>query len=66
MDRSIRAALLSVILGISVILTIFSIVDIASGQASSALWMGALAWPVVGAICGYSLWAERAPRLDED
>lgn len=55
MDPAIRQALLWTILGLGVVLTGFTLFDVASGAQSTALWVGLVAWPLVVVLSGWIL-----------
>ncbi len=53
MDPAIRLALTWTILAIAVVMTGFTILDVASGSSTTALWIGLGAWPVVAFLAGW-------------
>ena len=55
MDPAIRQALTWTILGISVVMTLFTWVDLSEGSAGTATWISGFAWPLVGVISGVIL-----------
>ncbi len=55
MDPAIRQALTWAILCLSVVMALFTWVDLMEGAPSTAMWLNAFAWPVVAAICGWIL-----------
>lgn len=61
MHPAIRLALLWTILGISALMTLFTVLDVGSGASELALWIGLIAWPGVGAIAG---WIIRGSHYD--
>lgn len=59
MDPSISKALTWVTLGLSVIMFGFTGLDVGSGNSSTALWIGLIAWLIMIVISGWTLWAGR-------
>lgn len=55
MDPAIRQALLWTIVGVGVIMTGFTALDVGSGASTTALWIGVVAWPLVTVIAGWIL-----------
>lgn len=55
MDPAVRQALTWSTLGLAVILTLFTWVDLSEGTPSTAMWLNAVAWPLVAAISGWIL-----------
>lgn len=55
MDPAIRQALTWTILGIAVVLSGFTIMDLGSGSSSTALWISLGAWPLVAFLAGWIL-----------
>lgn len=55
MDPAVRQALLWTVLGVAVVLAGFTILDVASGVRSTALWISLVAWPLVAVLTGWIL-----------
>lgn len=55
MDPAIRQALTWVILGLALIMTVFTWADISSGTSSTAMWISGGAWPITAGIAGWIL-----------
>ncbi len=53
MDPAIRQAVTWIILCLSVVMTLFTWVDISGGDSGTAVWLSAVAWPLVA---GLSAW----------
>ncbi len=49
----IAVALCAVLAGLGVVLTLFTVLDLASGVQSTALYLGLVAWPVTAITGGY-------------
>ncbi len=64
MDPAIRQALTWSILGIAVVMFVFTVADLSAGPASTAMWIGAGAWLLTGGIAGWILRAN--PYRSED
>lgn len=60
MEPEVKAALTWVLLGLAVVMTGFTALDLASGTRSTALWISAGAWPVT-AITAFFL-TKNGPR----
>lgn len=67
MDPAIRQALTWATLCIAVVLSLFTWADISSGAASTAMWLNAVAWPVVVVIMGWVLYKNpyRSPDRED-
>ena len=65
MDPVVRKALLWVLLGSAVLMTGFTGLDLASGVASTALWLALFFWPLVVAICWWILASDKSKSADE-
>lgn len=55
MDPAVRQALTWATLGLSVVMAVFTWVDVAEGVSSTAMWLNAGAWPLVAIISGWIL-----------
>lgn len=60
MDDAVWRALVSCICAIAIVLTGFTLFDLGSGNASTALWVSVVAWPVVAIVSGWIL--AKSPR----
>ncbi|WRS29543.1 hypothetical protein U6G28_08430 [Actinomycetaceae bacterium MB13-C1-2] len=68
MDSAIRKALTWTVFGIGILMAGFTALDLGSGVASTALWIGLFAWLVVSGIALSILLADRKndPAATED
>ena len=54
-DPAIRQAITWAVLCVSVVMGVFTWVDIAEGTTSTAMWLNGVAWPVVALLSGWVL-----------
>lgn len=59
MDSAVRKALIWVVLGVGVMMSGFTALDLGSDVRSTALWLAMIFWPVVVGICWWILAADR-------
>lgn len=64
MDASIRKALTWTLFGLGILMIGFTALDIGSGVASTALWIGLFAWLIVVGASLYALLSDRKTSQD--
>ena len=55
MDPAIRQAITWVTLCLAAVMSVFTWADLSSGSHSTAMWLGAVAWPLVVVLTGWVL-----------